>query len=81
MAYNDKKILHVLMGEIKEVPERCNGYREDVAHLLGDVLNFEREHAISRTNVVKKIADQVNTVGIVLHKSRDKSSAEQGNGE
>ena len=54
MAYNDKKILQVLLEELKEVPERCEGYREDVGHLLGDVLNFEREHAISKTNVVKK---------------------------
>ena len=72
MAYNDKKILQVLLGELEKVPERCNGYREDVAHLLGDVLNYEREHAISKINVVKKIADQVNTVGMALHNSREK---------
>ena len=76
MAYNDKKILQVLLEELKEVPERCEGYQDDVAHLLGDVLNFEREHAISKTNVVKKIADQVNTVGMGLHRSRTTSSTE-----
>lgn len=70
MAYNDKKILQVLLGELNKVPERCEGYREELGHLLGDVLNFEREHTIARTNVVKKIADQVNTVGMMLHKSR-----------
>ena len=80
MAYNDKKILQVLLGELEEVPERCDGYREDIAHLLGDVLNFEREHAISRTNVVKKIADQVNTVGLDLYRARAHSAAEvEGN--
>ena len=76
MAYNDKKILQVLLGELEKVPERCNGYREDVAHLLGDVLNFEREHAISKINVVKKIADQVNTVGLALHNSREKNDSD-----
>ena len=76
MAYNDKKILQVLLEELKEVPERCEGYREDVGHLLGDVLNFEREHAISKTNVVKRIADQVNTVGMDLHRSRNSSPVE-----
>lgn len=70
MAYNDKKILEVLKGELGEVPERCEGYREELAHLLGDVLTYEREHAIAKTNVVKKIADQVNTVGMFLYRSR-----------
>ncbi len=80
MACNDKKILQVLLGELGEVPERCEGYREELGHLLGDVLNFEREHAISRTNVVKKIADQVNTVGMFLYKSRAASEANEGEG-
>ena len=81
MAYNDKKILQVLLEELKEVPERCEGYREDVGHLLGDVLNFEREHAISKTNVVKKIADQVNTVGMGLHKSNNASPVDTESGQ
>ena len=79
MAYNDKKILQVLLEELKEVPERSEGYRDDIAHLLGDVLNFEREHAIARINVVKRIADQVNTVGMDLHRSRSTLSAEAEN--
>lgn len=70
MAYNDRKILQVLLGELAKMPERCNGYREELSHLLGDVLNYEREHAIARTNVVKKIADQINTVGMFLHRNR-----------
>lgn len=78
MAYNDKKILQVLVGELGKVPERCEGYREELGHLLGDVLNYEREHAIAKTNVVKKIADQVNTVGMFLHKNRVSAEGRQG---
>lgn len=72
MAYNDRKILQVLVGELSKVEERCPDYREELGHLLGDVLNFEREHAISKTNVVRKIADQVNTVSMFLYRSRAK---------
>lgn len=79
MAYNDKKILQVLLGELGKVPERCEGYLEELGHLLGDVLNYEREHAIAKTNVVKKIADQVNTVGMFLHKNR--AGAEDSKGD
>lgn len=78
MAYNDKKILQVLVGELGKMPERCKGYRHELSHLLGDVLNFEREHAIAKTNVVKKIADQVNTVGMFLHKHRPGMEGRKG---
>ena len=71
MAYNDKKILGVLLAELAAMPERYEGYREDMTHLLTEVLNLEREHALARTNIVKRIGDQVNTVGMSLHKSRE----------
>jgi hypothetical protein len=77
MAYNDKKILEVLLGELKAVPDRCDGYQEELAELLGDVLQAEREHAIARTNVVKKIGDQVNTVAMFLHRIRAKEGGDQ----
>ena len=70
MAYNSKKILQVLHDELGEVPERVKGYREELGHLLGDVLIFSKEHIKNRTNVNKKIADQVNKVGILVYKSR-----------
>lgn len=78
MAYSDKRIIQVLFGEVNGVPERYEGYRRDLRHLLGDVLLVEYEHAISRTSVVKKIADQVNTLGMSVFKSRPDSEADEG---
>ena len=80
MAYNDKKILQVLISELNKTPDRCQGYKGELKHLLAEVLNLEREHMIARTNVVVKIADQVNTVGMFLHKTRNASSNKE-NGE
>ena len=75
MAYNDRKILGVFLDELAAVPERYEGYRDDMMHLLTEVLNLEQEHAIKRTDIVKKIGDQVNTVGMSLHRSRHESEA------
>jgi hypothetical protein len=70
MAYNDKKILDVLLGEIEAAPERCSGYRKGLLELLGDVLQAEREHAIARTNVVQEIGQRVNALAMYLHRER-----------
>jgi hypothetical protein len=77
MAFNDKKILQVLKGELGKVPERCEGYREELHHLLGDVLIAESGHAVVKTTIVKKIADQVNTVGMFLYKNRARTEGKE----
>lgn len=74
MAYNDRKVLSVLLEELGTVPERYDGYRADMTDLLTEVLNLEREHALARTNIVKRIGDQVNAVGMSLHKAGHRAS-------
>ena len=78
MAYKDRKVVQVLFRELSNVPERCDGYRGELRHLLGDVLNVERSHSISRTNVVKQIADRVNALGMFLYRSDPKDDATRG---
>ena len=78
MAHKDRKVVQVLLGELSNIPERCDGYRQEMRHLLGDVLNVERDHSISRTNVVKKIAGSVNALGMFLHKSESNADAKSG---
>ena len=73
MAYNDRKILGVFLDELAAVPERYEGYRDDMTHLLTEVLKLEQEHAIKRIDIVKRISDQVNTVGMSLHGSGEES--------
>lgn len=73
MAYNDKKILQVLLEELDKVPERCPGYKEEFSHLLGDVLQAEHRNLIARAPIVKQITDKVNAVGMILYRSRSKT--------
>lgn len=74
MAYNDDRILILLIGELEKVPERCEGYRKKMRHLLRDVLQCEEKHALYRTTIVKDIAKLVNRVGMNLYKSRPTKS-------
>ena len=73
MAYNDRKILGVILDELAAVQERYEGYHDDIMHLLTEVLKLEQEHAIKRIDIVKRIGDQVNTVGMSLHRSQGES--------
>ena len=69
MAYNSKKVLQVLLHELREIPGRYDDYHDDLQHLLVEVLNREQQHALSRISIVKEIADLVNTVGMSLYNS------------
>lgn len=77
MAYNDKKILQVMKVKLGEMDEEYEGYTSELLRLLEDVLTIEREHRISKTNVVQKIAERINTVGLNLYRSRNTNCVEE----
>ena len=78
MPFKDPKVVQVLLAETSKIQERCDGYREEMRHLLADVLNFEREHEIVRGPVVKKIEDKVNGLGALLYRTRTVSDVASG---
>lgn len=61
-----KKAAQVLREEVSKLPQRCPGYQEEMLSLLVDVLTCERDHSISRTRIVKKIADKVSATARTL---------------
>jgi len=71
MAYNDRRIVSILLEECCAVDERFPGYRDEMKKLVAEVLSLEREHAIARINISQKIANQVNTLGVDLHRSQN----------
>jgi hypothetical protein len=70
VAYNDQKIVNILLKQCESLEERCPGYRKEMLSLVAEVLNLEREHALARTNVAQRIGDQVNTLAMVVYGSR-----------
>ena len=85
MAYNDTKILQVLKDELSKakfivedrcVEDRCDGYKDKLDDLLEKVLKLERGHTTIRTNIVQKIADEVNKAGMFLYKHQPKDNVD-----
>ena len=72
MSYNDKKIVEILLEQCKRITSRCPGYQDEMQFLLTEVLRLEREHDIGKINIASKIGDQINVLGMLVHKSQNK---------
>lgn len=66
MPLNQKKIISIIMEQSRALEERCDGYREEILHVLGDILLYERHHRIKGINVQQKISDKCDATGRFL---------------
>lgn len=76
MPLNDRKIITILLEECAGVDERCNGYRDELIEVISDILEYERGHRVSATNIQKKINDKCNAAARFLSEQRDKDTEE-----
>jgi len=63
--YGDKKIIEIICREVRAVEEHYKGYQKELLELLGTVLEIEKEHKISRTNVKSRIEDAISAAARV----------------
>jgi hypothetical protein len=66
MPLNDKKIISIILGQGAQVPERCEGYREEIIEAIADIIGFERSHRVEATNIQQKINDKCDAVARFL---------------
>ena len=79
MPLNDKKIISIILEQCAEIDERCEGYREEIIDVISDILEYERSHRVSATNIQKKINDKCNAAAqfLVMQRSQVISMGEQ----
>ena len=58
MPLNDRKIVSIIVEESAEIDERCDDYRKEILDVISDILEYERGHRVSATNIQKKINDK-----------------------
>ena len=66
MPLNDRKIISIILEQCAEVDERCNGYKEAIIEVITDILQYERGHRVSATNIQKKINGKCNAAARFL---------------
>ena len=70
MPLNDRKIIAIMLEQGAEIEERCDGYREEIVDVISDILQYERAHVVSASNIQKKINDKCNAAGQFLASRR-----------
>ncbi len=66
MPLGEKKIISIILEESAGIEERCEGYREEIIDVISEILEYERSHRVSATNIQKKINDKCNAAGRFL---------------
>ncbi|MDE0211795.1 MAG: hypothetical protein OXJ64_18185 [Boseongicola sp.] len=70
MPLNDKKIISIILEQCERIEERCDGYKEELIEVISEILEYERGHRVSATNIQKKINDKCNAAARFLSAQR-----------
>ena len=66
MSFKDEKIVKLMLGEIVNVPQRCEGYHDELAEAVADIVQKERSHLFQRSNIVVEIGDIIGRVSTFI---------------
>ena len=66
MAFNNEKIMNILIDHIDQLDEKCVGYKDEMNKLVKHIVRIETEHSVTKTNVGQKIEDQIIKLGRLL---------------
>lgn len=66
MPHNDKKVVAVILEQSQALPQRCEGYRDEVLQTVSDILGSEQTHKVQATNIQQKVTDKCQALGNYL---------------
>ncbi|SEQ99887.1 hypothetical protein [Sphingobium sp. YR768] len=67
MPYKDEKVIGILLEQAAVAEARCDGYHEELAEAVADIMTEERQNRFARTNIAVRVADIVSRVGTYLY--------------
>ena len=74
MPLNNRKIVSIILEQCAGIEERCDGYREEIIELISKILEYERGHRVSATNIQRKINDKCSAAAWFLAMQRGKDA-------
>lgn len=70
MPLNERKIVEIIVEQSSLLPERCDGYREELIETISDIIQAERQHRVQGTNIQQKVIDKCSAAGVFLASKR-----------
>jgi hypothetical protein len=67
VPYKDEKVIGILLEQAAVAEDRCDGYRDELAEAVADIMTEERQNKFSRTNIAVRVADIVSRIGTYLY--------------
>lgn len=74
MPLNQKKIASIIIEGCKDIEQRCPGYKGEIIEVIGDILEYERQHNIQATNIQQKINEKCDAAARFLISHRNDST-------
>ena len=66
MPMNEQKVISILLEEVDEAPERCEGYRDELKDTIAEIVTLEHSNRRQRINIQQKVDDKCNATGVWL---------------
>ena len=66
MPVNPKKLIEAIKLECEKIPERVEGYHEELLLTVADILTAEREHTIRRSQIQQQVNEFCDRLGKYL---------------
>lgn len=73
MPLNQQIIIKIILNERESIEEKCDGYKEELTEAIAEILQYERAHRVSRTDIQNKINDKLSAVARFLAKQRGRN--------
>jgi len=74
MAVNRKRIMTMIVDKVQEMPERCNGYNDELMEAIGDIIELEQDKKLTGANSKQPVTDRCMKLGQYLFDSNNKST-------
>jgi adenylate cyclase len=78
MPLNERKIISIILDECNKIPDRCEGYREELIASITDIIQAERQHRVQGTNIQQKVNDKCSAAGRLLASKRGQLQGQDG---
>ncbi len=70
MPANQRKVVDIILQEIRTINERCEGYHDMLTDTVVEILAAENQHRVKGTNIQQQVSGKCNAAGSFLAAQR-----------